>query len=185
MKRLNRLKPLILCLSLLLSSPLYAWQHSISLGYGRAQELGESYDNSGFFLQGTLYRFKPLDSMLYFSMDSSVGQWLADTHEHRHLTTAAVSGDFHAYFMPPDRHPLQPYILATFGPAYLSNEHFGDETQGSHLAFQTTLGTGLSYVKNNQGLDFNLSLVHYCNGGLAQPNQGFDIFYVFSAGYLF
>lgn len=184
-KQYQKIGYVALIIALLLASPAYAWEHSISFGYGKSQELGYSYDNSGYFLNGVFTRFQPLDPMLYFSIDGSAGFWTASTNQHRQLTTLAASGDFHAYFTPPADHQYRPYLLGTFGPAYLSQEQFGEETQGSHIAFQTTLGGGLEYVKQDHGVDLNLRLIHYCNAGLASPNEGFDIFYVFSVGYLF
>jgi hypothetical protein len=168
-----------------LTVPAFAWRHGISFGYGRSQEVGYGYDNSGFFLHGIFYRFNPVDPMLYFSADGSLGFWHASTRRHKRLNTAAASLAARAYFMPPAQHVYRPYLLLTFGPVYLSQKHFGEETQGSHFAFQTTLGGGMEYVPGKQGVDLNLRMIHYCNAGLASPNQGFDVFYVLSVGYLF
>lgn len=175
----------IVVLSCMLSSQALAWTHGISLGYGKSKEIGYSYYNSGFFLHGIFYKFRPVDPMLYFSVDGSLGRWSSSTRTNKRLDTAAVSAAARAYFMPPASHTYRPYLLTTFGPVYLSKKHFGKEEQGSHFAFQTTLGGGMEFIKHGRGIDTNLRMIHYCNAGLASPNQGFDILYVLSVGYLF
>jgi hypothetical protein len=47
------------------------------------------------------------------------------------------------------------------------------------------LGAGSEFKIKDRDFDFNVRLLHYCNAGLASPNKGIDIFFVFSLGYLF
>lgn len=180
----------IFMLSLILAGSLFcqtawAWKHSISLGYGFSHEVGYDYYNKGLFLNAKLYKFPQLDRTLFVTIDGSLAYWHATTRHDNRVYTAALSGAARAYFVPPKQQRFKPYLLFTFGPAYLSRKHFGETSQGSHLSLQTTLGGGSEINIKGHDLDFNLRLIHYCNGGAFRPNQGIDILYVFSIGYLF
>ena len=177
---------LLLAALLCFSSPIFAWTHGISLGYGDSKELNESYSTYGLFVNGKVYRFKNIDPLLILTIDPSLGYWRTNTPKNNRLLTIAISAAFRAYFFPANHRMVTPYLLATFGPTYLSNKHLGTQEQGAHFAFQTTLGGGAElFPHNNHAVDVNLRMIHYCNAGLAKPNEGFDIFYVFSVGYLF
>jgi hypothetical protein len=163
-----------------------AWEHEISIGYGRSKEINYDYYNSGFFLNGKLYKFNAIDKTLIFTIDASVAHWNASTENYKTLNAAALSGAFRAYFISPENRVFNPYLAASFGPAYLSQNKFGEREQGAHLSFQTTLGFGAEILqKNKHGFDLNLQLAHYCNAGLFNPNRGINILYVFSIGYMF
>ena len=162
----------------------YAWSHELSLGYGINREVNETYDNQGFFLYGTLYKFKPVDHYLDFMVDASLGGFKAGTPENKWLQTAALSLGLREYFVPIESGQTHPYFLVTFGPSYLSEKKFGNNTQAKNVAFQTTFGAGVETTIKKHEVDFNCRLIHYCNAGLWAPNEGTDIF-VFSIGYLF
>ena len=74
------------------------------------------------------------------------------------------------------------YLLGSAGPAYLSQRQFGENKQGSSVAFQLNGGVG---VELNKKIDINLRLSHYSNAHLASPDQGFTVLYLLSIGYLF
>lgn len=185
---MNRVIKLLTLPILLFSSTLcYAWTHGVSIGYAFPnQEVGYQYTQSGFFMNGKLYRFANIDPMFIITIDGSLGIWHASTANNNSLTTLGISTAFRTYFFPPDNRQWTPYLLASFGPNYLSNEHFGEQVQGAHLSFQTTLGAGMEIQTIKQhAIDINLRLVHYCNAGIFKPNEGFDFFYTLSVGYLF
>lgn len=165
----------------------YAWDHEVSLGYNRSKELNYDYYNYGFFLNAKLYKFKKLDKTLIFTIDGSVADWHATTETNSSLNTWGLAGAFRAYFISPENRKFNPYLSAAFGPVYLSKTHFGERNLGSHFSFQTVLGFGTEFFPSNSGHGFNasLQLIHYCNAGLSTINQGVNMVYVFSLGYLF
>ena len=137
-------------------------------------------------LSGTVYSFKPLDDMLVLSVDGSLGYWHSKTATHNSLLNASVYGAFRAYFRPIGTTKYSPYLLMGFGPSYLSNEMLGENKQGSHFDFQTSMGAGLGVkLKNQHQLLFSYRFVHLCNAGLAKPNKGFNLPFILSIGYTF
>ena len=164
-----------------------AWKYNVSVGYGRSKVMHYDYYHQGVMLDGQAFPFAQIDKTLIFGLGASVASWHASYKENRQMTTAAVSVLFRAYFFPPENATakLQPYLLASFGPAYLAKRKLGLREQGGHLSFQTTMGIGSEVEIAKKRLDFNLKFVHYCNGGIFKPNQGIDVWYIFSVGYLF
>ncbi|EKE01176.1 MAG: hypothetical protein ACD_21C00199G0002 [uncultured bacterium] len=171
--------------SVLFAEAACAWTYDISLGYGRSKEVDCNYYQQGAMLDAQAFPFAKLDKTLIFGLGLSLADWHAGTNENKRLTTAAASALFRAYFAPPAAHKFRPYLAASFGPAYLSRKKFGEREQGSNFSFQTTMGLGSEVKFGQRELDFSLKLVHYCNGGIFKPNQGINILYVFSIGYLF
>jgi Lipid A 3-O-deacylase (PagL) len=56
--------------------------------------------------------------------------------------------------------------------------------QAANVAWQSILGAGFEFGRSKR-LDLNLRFIHYSNGYSMIPNEGFNIFYVASLGYLF
>jgi hypothetical protein len=165
---------------------VYAWDHEISLGYNRSQEIGHDYWNSGFFLNAKLYKFKKIDKTLVFTIDGSIARWQATTEEFDNLVTGGLSAAFRAYFIAPEHRKFNPYLSASFGPVYLSQHRLGECEQTRNFVFQTTLGFGTEVMLNDQrGITLSLQLIHYCNAGLYKINRGINMLYVFSIGYMF
>ncbi len=163
-----------------------AWTYDICLGYGRSKEYGYDYYQQGVMLDFQAFPFAKLDKTLLFGVGASLADWHAATKENKEMAAAAVSAIFRAYFAPPEASAkFRPYLTASFGPAYLFQKELGERKQGSHLSFQTTMGIGSEITFGKKALDFNFKFVHYCNGGIFKPNQGIDIWYIFSIGYLF
>lgn len=159
--------------------PVFAWNHSIELGYGYSQDPNNTrYNNSGFLLSGDIFclRHTPLT---YWSINGALGQWHSTTPEDRNLTTAALSLALRLY--PFCQRCYSPYMLASVGPAYLSSENFGKNSQACNFSIQSNIGLGVEL----KCVDLNLRLVHFSDGNLAQPNDGFNIQYLLSIGYLF
>lgn len=176
----------MLALTLLSTRAIYAWDHEVSLGYGWGKEISEDYQNRAFVLSGKFYKFPKIDNTLIATIDGSVSRLHADTDQHQNLTTGAVALGLRAYFADPDVHQVRPYLGVSSGPAYISDQWFGNREQGANFDIQTTLEGGVEFqLKHNRSIDVNLHMVHYCNAGLASPNQGFDVPYVLSIGYQF
>lgn len=183
MKTLKILLALTLCL---VFAKAFAWQHEIAVGYGFGKEVEQDYHNNGFVLTGKLYKFCPVDDRLIATIDGSISHWHSDTSHDNQTTTIALAPAFRAYFVKPECYKFHPYLGVSFGPTYLTNKQLGERAQGSHFAFQSTIEAGTEMaLKNNHNLDFNIHMAHYCNAGLARPNQGFDILYIFTIGYQF
>lgn len=163
-----------------------AWTHEISVGFGWGQEIGANYENNAMVLNGTFYKFNKIDNTLFATLDGTLAQLMSATPTHNTVVTAAISLGFRAYFQNPDFHKIRPYLGISFGPAYLSQTQLGTQRQGAHYDFQSTLGGGIEFAASQtQNLDVSLHLIHYCNAGLARPNEGFDIPFLLSIGYQF
>ncbi len=170
---------LLLILLNIFSHTSNAWNHSVELGYGISHDPNHTrYYNSGFLLTGDIYPFYRAPST-FWSLNGGLGQWHTTTPNHKNLTTAALAlalrySLFNIYNSPS-------YLLGSVGPAYLSQRQFGENKQGSNFAFQVNGGLG---VEVNRTFDINLRLAHYSNANLASPNQGFNVLYMLSIGYL-
>lgn len=158
----------------------YAWDHSIELGYGYSHDPNHSrYKNSGFLLSGDIFPLSRGD-WTFWSINGALGQWYTTAPHNKNLTTAALSLALRFYpFTIAQKYPA--YLLGSVGPAFLSNRKFGLNTQAKNWTLQTFLGLGAEF----NCLDVNLRLEHFSNAGLAKPNEGFNILYLLSIGYLF
>lgn len=176
------LKVSVLVSALFISFQASAWNHGISFGYGSATDPNHSSDtNSGYYLSGKLFLLSKR-SWYQLTLDGSIGDWKSSTQIHNDLFTTALSADFRIYFF--HLSSVHGYAYIASGPGYLSNRRFGQNTQASNFAFQSTFGTGLEFGKAKR-LDLTLNFVHFSNAYLMHPNEGFNIFYVVSVGYLF
>lgn len=171
--------------TLIVQESALAWEHEIAIGYGSGTELQEYYKNSGYELSGIFYKFPKIDQNLIATINGTLGLWHADTDEFRNLTTAALSLGLRGYAVNPDVHNFRPYAGVSFGPVYLSAEQFGEQVQNTHIAFQSQLGVGAEIGNTQRSIDLNFHMDHFCNAGLASPNQGYNILYIFSIGYQF
>lgn len=173
-----------LLLSILFSfftlSTAFAWNNSIEIGYGYSHDPNNTkYNNSGVLLSGDIISLKRTP-WTFWSITGSLGQWHSTAPVNQNLTTGALSLALRLYtFNIAHSYPF--YLLGSAGPAYLSKSKFGLNTQASHASIQTTLGLGAEF--NN--IDANLRLVHFSNAGLGHINEGFNILYLLSIGYLF
>lgn len=159
-----------------------AWDHGVSLGYGGGSDINHHTDtNSGAFLSAEFMSIKQRNWM-NLTLNGSLGGWYSTAATNKDLFTAALSVALRLY--PCHSAKMHPFFLASVGPAYLSDTHFGRNAQANNFAFQTVAGVGIEVGKAKR-VDLNLRLMHFSNAYLMHPNQGFNIFYVASVGYLF
>lgn len=157
----------------------FAWDHSIEFGFGQSHDPNHTkYTNSGFLLSGDIYPLRRTPST-FWSIAGYLGRFNTTTPINKNVSTAAISLALRYY--PFVLQNNSPYLLASAGPAYISSIRFGFNTQASHATIQTNLGLG---DEINQ-FDMNLRLEHFSNAGLGKPNQGFNVLYLASLGYLF
>lgn len=174
---------LIAVIVMLFNVQAMAWEHEISVGYGGGKEnQPRDYQNRATVINAKLYKFKKLDNTLIATIDASVSNLRSDTPDHNSIYSAAVAPALRAYFQNPDFHDIRPHLDVSSGPVYLSSHQLGDNQLGSQIALQTTLGAGVEFGKNH-GFDLNFHFAHYCNGGIAPPNQGFNFPFIVSLGY--
>jgi hypothetical protein len=171
---------IFLLLSFLLCQSVYAWDHSIELGYGYSHDPNHTkYNNSGFLLSGDLYPIHR-SPMTFWSVNGSLGQWHTTTPIYKNVTSAAISLGLRLYpFSFANQYPF--YFIGTVGPAIISSKQFGLNKQAGCLTFQTNLGIGTEF----KSFDVNFRLEHFSNAHLATPNEGYNILYLLSMGYLF
>ena len=181
MKRIRFFFLLILLTGYFCPFTSYAWDHSIEFGYGYSHDPNHSrYNNSGVMLSGDIF---PIwrGPWTFFSINGSLGQWYTTTPVNKNLTSGALSLALRLYPVSENAYQYFPYFLAAFGPAIISHREFGENTQAKNITIQSNLGAGIEF---NQ-FDINLRLQHFSNAGLSKPNQGFNILYLLSLGYLF
>lgn len=164
----------------LCSFSVHAWNHSLEVGYGISHDPNHTkYRNSGAMLSSDLWSFY-CSRWTHWSLNGSVGQWHTTTPRNRDLTSGALSLALRLY--PFDLgNNYKAYVLAAAGPAVLSDRHFGDNTQASNLTIQSNAGLGFEF----KCIDVNLRFEHFSNANLGDPNEGFNILYLLSVGYLF
>jgi len=179
MKKMNVYRIILLTLLSMTTLVSFSWDHSIELGYGISHDPNHSsYKNSGFLLTSDVLPLRRT-SMTFWTLNAALGQWHTTAPVNKNLTTAALA--LALRFYPGLEIDYPAYFLASVGPAYLSSKRFGNNKQGSNLAFQINGGLGVEF--NN--IDVNLRLTHYSNAYLARPNNGYNILYILSIGYLF
>lgn len=158
----------------------FAWTHSIELGYGFSHDPNNTkYNNSGFLLSGDIWSFRHTQ-WTNWSITGSLGKWHSSAPVNQNLTTGAVSLALR-YYPWTNLNCYPGYLLVSFGPAALSNRQFGLNTQAKNITIQSNLGIGEEF----NHFDVNLRLEHFSNASLAKPNEGFNIMYLLSIGYLF
>jgi hypothetical protein len=179
MKGLSLSRLLLLLLLSIFTLTSYAWNHSIELGYGYSHDPNHSkYNNSGFLLTSDMFPIYR-NCWSFWSVHGSLGQWHTTAPVNKNLTTAAASLALRLYpFYVYRTNPA--YLLATAGPAYLSKPRFGYNRQASHASIQTEIGLGAEF----HPVDVNLRLTHYSNANLGHVNDGFNVLYLLSIGYL-
>ncbi len=160
----------------------FAWTQSVELGYGNSHDPNNiRYRNQAILLSGDIYTITQTP-WSHWSITGSLGQWWTSAPYHKNLTTAAASLALRLYpVLSGDEYVYSPYLFASFGPAVLSNRHFGVNTQAKNISIQSNGGFGVEYGH----YDFNLRLAHFSNASVWKPNQGFNVLYLFSVGYLF
>lgn len=163
-----------------------AWDREVSLGYGWGKEMSEDYHNQAVVLAGKLYKFNKIDDTLIATIDGTLAHIKADTANNSSVSLAAVSLALRAYFQNPDLHQTRPYVGVSFGPTYLSNQQLGERDLGANLAFQTVFEAGVEFgLSKGRSIDVGIHLMHYCNGGIFDPNQSINVPYMLSIGYQF
>ncbi|MCX7120434.1 MAG: acyloxyacyl hydrolase [Gammaproteobacteria bacterium] len=167
---------------LLTSLPSLGWDHGVSIGYGSGEDMNHHNDtNSGGILSAEILSLTK-NNWLNLTLDGSLADWYTTAPAHKDLFTAAVTLAFRTYVYHFSK--VTPYLLISSGPAYLSHRHFGQNSQGANVAFQSSLGAGME-IGQAKKIDLNLKWIHYSNAYTMNPNQGFNMLYVVSIGYLF
>jgi Lipid A 3-O-deacylase (PagL) len=157
----------------------YAWKQSVDVGYGFSHDPNHTrYNNNGLLVSANLLPLHVSD-YLRWSLSGSFGNWRTTTPVNKNLTTTSVGVELRVY--PKTEFYVYPwYFHASVGPAYISSKQFGYNTQGSHITGQWIGGIGMQY----KCFDIKYKLVHYSSANITQPNQGFNILYMLSVGYL-
>jgi hypothetical protein len=176
----NILRALSTVFFLAMSHTAFAWTQNVELGYGYSHDPNAVYySNSGFLLSSDVAPLH-VDTYTHWSLNLAVGKFRTTAPFNRYLTTAAAALELRLY--PIACYTNTPvYLLGSVGPAYMSTEKFGVNTQGSHMSGQWIGGLGVEY----KSVDVNFHIVHYSNAKTVKPDQGFSVLYMLSVGYLF
>lgn len=182
MRKKSVYKIIISLLLLSFTFSVFAWQHGISIGYGGGSDINHhTYTNSGAFLSAEFLSIKQ-KSWLNITFNGSLGQFYTTEPVNKNLFTAALSLAFRFYAFQSAK--VHPFFLASFGPSYLSYRKFGLNNQAANVAIQSILGLGFEFGQAKR-MDLNMRFIHYSNAYTMSPNEGYNIFYVVSLGYLF
>lgn len=167
---------------LLTGSSAMAWDHGVSIGYGGGSDMNHHTDtNTGVFLSSDIKSLMERN-WTHITLNASLGSFHSSWSANKDLFTAALSLAFRFYLF--NTTNVHPYFFASAGPSYLSNTAFGRNYQADNFAFQSILGLGTEVGKAKR-IDLSLKFIHYSNAYTMQPNQGYNIFYIGSIGYLF
>jgi hypothetical protein len=175
---------LFLILTLIPTSFAVAWQHELSMGYGNGKEIERNYNNRGVQVYAKLYRFRDIDERLIATIDANFVEIISETADYNHLFAISAPLALRAYFFT-QCHCVRPYMEISFGPSYISQKQLGLCQQGNNFCFESNLVAGTEIGAQTRSVDISLRLVHFCNAGIFQPNDGFDLAPVLSFGYLF
>ncbi len=182
MRRMNFFRIIVSLFILCSTLSVFAWTHGVSIGYGGGSDINHhTYTNSGIFLSGEFLSIKQ-KSWLNITFNGSMGQFFTTEPVNKNLFTAALSLAFRFYAFQSLK--VHPFLLASFGPAYLSDRKFGLNNQAANVAIQSILGLGFEFGQAKR-VDLNMRFIHYSNAYTMHPNEGYNIFYVVSLGYLF
>ncbi|OGT33721.1 MAG: hypothetical protein A3C44_03235 [Gammaproteobacteria bacterium RIFCSPHIGHO2_02_FULL_39_13] len=182
MRKLRYLKTLSSVLLISAATATFAWNHGISIGYGGGPDLNHDHDtNSGGFLSAEFLSLVQ-KNYLNLTFGGSLGQYYSTSAINKHLFAAALPFSLRLY--PFNTNTIHPFLLASFGPGYISERKFGENNQASNFAFQTIAGGGFEFGQEKR-VDLNMRFIHYSNAYTMKPNEGFNIFYIVSLGYLF
>lgn len=158
----------------------YAWTQSVELGYGYSHDPNNiRYHNQAVMLSGDFYTITQTP-WSHWSFTGTLGQWWTSAPANKNLTAGAVSLALRLYPILTDE-TYSPYLMASFGPALLSSREFGVNTQAKNITILSNGGFGVEVGH----YDFNLRLAHFSNASIWKPNEGFNVLYFFSVGYLF
>jgi len=98
--------------------------------------------------------------------EASLNYWDA---EDENVYAAALSPVFVLYFLPgSDR--IQPYLEAGIGAALISDHSFAGREMSTAFQFEDRIGVGI----RTRNWDVHYRFMHYSNGGIEKPNNGFD-----------
>ena len=80
---------------------------------------------------------------------------------------------------------FNPYLMYSIaGPTVLSSNHIQDSKLGGYFLFQDYMGVGVLLGQTHK-IMLEVKTLHYSNGDLAVYNQGLQIPWLFSIGYVF
>lgn len=182
MRRIQFFKIIFSLLLLCCVSSVFAWTHGLSIGYGGGADPNHTaYNNSGEFLSAEILSIKN-NKWFNVTFNGSLGNFESSAPVNKNLFTAALSIAARLYIW--GNATIHPFLLGSEGPAYLSHRKFGYNNQAANVAFQSILGAGFEFGRSKR-IDANIRFVHYSSGYTMVPNQGFNIFYIGSLGYLF
>ena len=100
-------------------------------------------------------------------IESSINYWKSTNHD---IYAIALSPVFK--FLLCEQCDSAPYFELGVGVSLISRKKFGTRDMSSHFQFEDRIGIGF----NRNDIDYHLRYMHYSNAGLAQPNDGIDIF---------
>ncbi len=180
MNKTTLLRVFLFAFLALFSQILFAWNHSVELGYGHSHDPNDTkHYNSGVLLSGDIVPLLRND-WTFWSITGSLGRWYSTAPHNKNLTSVAASIALRFYpFLIANQYPS--YFLASFGPAYITARQFGVNKQAENVTIQSNLGVGVEF----NYIDVNLRLSHFSNGSMSKPNNGYNVLYLLSIGYLF
>lgn len=128
------------------------------------------------------YRYIYYHTKQYFSfqLGATTAMWFAQSK-----TLFTLSAIFELRWWILHTRYFNPYLMYSIAsPTLLSREHFADSHLGGHFLFQDYLGAGM-LIGNSHRFAIEVKVMHYSNGDLAVYNDGLQVPFLLSIGYVF
>jgi hypothetical protein len=159
-------------------------KNEMLLSWGTGSQPDADQDNTQIAIDYNFYEFKR-------SPRSGISLGMSYTQ----LTTNTVTNNSIEAFslypqltLHPQRSSMQNFyfFVRALGPTYLSENTLGNRQQDHHFSFQAQVGVGFrKKIGDSESLLLQVSWKHFSNANLFSKNDGIDIPFVFSLGYVF
>ena len=160
---------LVCCLVLSLASSAVAGEWGLFVGAGGGNCESVTGDVS---LQ---HRFEPLYEssglMLYPAVELSVHVWRHSSDEE--TLGGTLAGGFVLVF--PREGAWRPYVSATLGGSFLSDDDFGSHDLGGIFQFRSKGALGIQFGRDYRH-SIQVDAAHFSNAGFHDRNSGFNMF---------
>ena len=154
-------------------------QLQLNNGFGQQSNSGTDQDNR---LIGLDYFFKRYsltpNQRLEWAMGVGYTKLTADQGSNRTVNVISFIHQLRYYFLSDTfsrrKTGLLPFVEVSIAPSLMDETVLGFTEQGGHFIFSDTIGIGTHFGPHNEWT-IQLQWRHLSNGGLKDPNPGFDI----------
>ncbi|GAB4222628.1 MAG: acyloxyacyl hydrolase [Gammaproteobacteria bacterium] len=159
------------------------WQDSrkgleLSAGHGKPSDLNGG--RASFIIMPNQWQW--WNGHLSAYLDGNISHWRTDDGPNSSISIVGINPFLRVNAW--RHHIINPYLEGSIGIAALSKTRIGPRQLGAAWSFEDLVGVGLSFGKQEHAY-VALRYLHFSNAHLAPPNDGIDVEYLVSVGYLF